>query len=288
MTAFLRGETSERPGGVTLNGPTYRRRFMVRTTSVLDGPFSVVRCEGLPQMLTAYDDGNGNTDSNAFVIDIQAVPRESPTEWFADVEYGIVDQELIGGDGNPLNAPIEISGGLAQHTKLITKALSLDDGEFGAIKNSAGDPYAAQEKDDSRPELEITRNVAGFSLLAVAFYKDAVNNDQFLSVFAPGTLKMNYIGFRTMRDRGLIYTQVTYHIHYSETWDIELLDEGFYTKVAGVRERITIADANGARLIYPSEPQLLDGSGDVLGDNEDPVYRTYRAYTWRRFSDLLF
>lgn len=289
MTAILRGESTERPGGVSLNGATYRRRFLVRTTSVLDGPFTVVRCEGLPQMLSMYQEPNGEVDPNAFVIDIQAVPRESPTEWFADVDYGPVDQELVGGggDGNPLNRPIEFGGSLAQHTRLITRAVNADTGNYEAIQNSAGDPYAAQEVDDSRPELEITRNVAGFSLLVLAHYKDAINDDPFLGLFAPGKLKMNYVGFRTMREGGLVYSEVTYHMHYSENWDLELLDEGFYEKVAGTRTRITIPDATGARLIYPTEPTLLDGSGRALPDGRNPEFRRYRGYPRRRFSDIL-
>ena len=281
MAAILRGETSERPGGVNLNGATFRRRFSVRTTSVLDGPFSVVRCEGVPQMLTVYQDGNGNVEPNAFVIDIQAVPRESPTEWYADVDYGPVDQDIINGTSNPFNQPIEFSGGLAQHTKLTTRDIN-----GTTITNSADDPYGAQEIDDSRPELEITRREAGFSLLTCAFYKDAVNVDQFLN-FPSGTLKMQHVGFRTKTQGGIVFTEVTYHMCFAYNWWLELLDEGFFKKVAGVRERIAIKDGNGARLIFPPEPQLLDGSGDVLPDDGQPKYRAWHVYPGRPFQPIL-
>lgn len=282
MTAILRGETSERPGGVTINGATYRRRFSVYTTSIFDGPHQVVRCEGLPQFLSSYQTPN-ESDATALLIDMQAVPRENPREWFVDCDYGQVeDTEISGGDGNPLSVPIEFSGSLAQRTKLTTK-----DAHGNTRKNSAGDPYAAQERDDSCPELEITRNEAGFSLLTIANYKDKLNSDQFLGIFAPGTLKMQHIGFRRQVERGIVFTQVTYHILYSETWKTELLDEGFYSNVAGVRERITLPDANGARLIYPSEPQLLDGRGGVLQQGSEPVYRTFDEYFSRPFNPIV-
>lgn len=282
MTAILRGETSERPGGISLNGSTYRRRFSVKTTSIYDGPHQVVRCEGLPQFLSSYQTPN-ESDANAFLIDVQAVPRESPNEWFVDCDYGPIEStDLIGGDSNPLNMPIEFSGSLAQRTKLTTKDIT-----GKARKNSAGDPYAAQERDDSCPELEITRNEAGFSLLTIANYKDKLNSDQFLGIFAPGTLKMQHIGFRRQVQGGIVFTQVTYHILYSETWKTELLDEGFYSNVAGVRERIFIPDANGARLILPSEPQLLDGNGGVLQQGDEPVYRMFDEYYSRPFNPIV-
>lgn len=279
MTAILRGEDKERTCAVSLNGPAYSRRFLVRTTSVLDGPQQVVNCDGIPRMLTRYD-ANGEFDPDALVIDVRAVPRESPTEWHVDVDYGVVEEEFINGNENPFNRPIEISGGLVQRTKLTTR-----DWQGTSIVNSAGDPYAAQEIEDSLPEMEITRVEAGFSLLALAFYKDALNIDGFLG-YPPGTLKMQYIGFRTQTLRGVVFTEVNYHIAYREHWWLELLDEGFYTKEAGVKTRITVK-GEGGRLIFPNEPQLLDGSGGRLEDGADPRYRAWHMYPRRPFSGIL-
>ena len=142
-----------------------------------------------------------------------------------------------------------------------------------AITNSSGEPLDPPHVEDVQDIiLRATWNVWAFNPIGAANYINAVNSDTFLG-FSPGDAKvLVYFGREIKAITGYKYVEVTVEIQFREDdWMLRFADQGFRTKDdEGVFTEIT--DEGGKRI---SEPVLLDGAGQKLGDGLDAVIMEY-------------
>jgi len=203
--------------------------------------------------------------------------------WEVTVNYSRTEE--------PLCQPMKIEWTFATSTEPIDR-----DADGEAITNSAGvtfDQPLSEEIDDQI--LRITRNEETFDANFAADYKGAVNSDTFWG-FPPRTCRLKIFDGVKARAAGLWFWQVTYefHIRYDASdplrtgWNHRVLDQGYQVKTGalnddGSPEYETLTDASGQPL---REPVLLDGNGNRLAKNADPVYLEFETAPARAFSAL--
>lgn len=250
---------------------TYSRQLIVHTDSKFDGPAIILACQWVPQpgdvYATGYDRDNGARVKN---VSCRIVDNDNTT-WLVTVEYS---SEVEESPENPLLREPEVSWEFQQFQKPAER-----DVNGNTITNSAGDPFdPAPEVDDSRPVLVVVKNEATFNEARAIQYQDAVNTDQFRG-FEPNQAKIQSITGRKMEENNVEFWQVTYTVHFRrEGWNLEILDRG-YNEAGGT----PIFDEKGQK---PSQPPLLNGSGQKLESSGTPQYRTYQVYKERAFGPL--
>lgn len=189
------------------------------------------------------------------------------TKWKVTGNYAFPDAGET--SENPLNAPPQINWDQTQYTKLTDRDI-----EGNAVVNSAGDPYQdAQEIDDPRPVLNITRNIQNFSPALAYQYRNAINADPFQGA-GPGEVKVMAIKADYQYDQQWgNYWTVSVQLQFEPLgWDRKILDQGFREKKNNKMVAIT---TSGEAV---KEPALLDGTGKVLAVGGQPVYRTHKFY----------
>jgi hypothetical protein len=231
-------------------------------------------------------------------------PESDPYKWADQISLG----------GAQFQRPLEkaiyregFKGGAAGETPA---------GKEGPPKNSAGVVFSPPfEIDDSRKVLRITKVVDKFPTSDWLKYQDAINSDTwtfnkkklgFTHTFEKYTAKCQSIEgvlkVETTADGPIRYWEVTYEIHGNKKgWRVELLDQGFHaaqragdddghggtvsssTVIAGQPRVRRLMDPDGHPV---SEPQLLDGDGQPLAANAEPVYITYSGYDELPFAKL--
>ena len=147
-----------------------------------------------------------------------------------------------------------------------------------AITNSSGEPLDPPHVEDVQDIiLRATWNVWPFNAIGAANYINAVNSDTFLE-FTPGKAKvLAYSGREIKMITGYKYVEVTVEIQFREDdRKLRFVDQGFRTKTGeGTEAKYTeiMDDSTPPKRI--SEPVLLDGSGQKLGDGLDAVIMEY-------------
>lgn len=257
----------------------YVRVYRVVTNDPNDGVFTAMNASdgttSIPALWSAYSTPN-ESDGGAWVTDIR--PQQSsqdPRFWEVQVQYD--------GFVNPLTAPPQVRWSGGRFTTIAE--LDIND---EAILNSAGcffDP--PPEKDDSRPTVVITMNVASFVPSLAIDYQDAINSDA-LSIaglaVTPGQAKVN-IEATEQWQLAWNYWAVTYTIEFQrDGWAKKILDQGRYQK-GGSTGVMPCKDSEGQDV---TDPVPLNGSGGQL-DNPSPanaVYLTFDLYKELPFSAL--
>lgn len=149
------------------------------------------------------------------------------------------------------------------------------------------------ERDDSYLKLTISRNEASFDATLAAMFQHSVNEDSFFG-FDPITVLCRRIRSSTASEGKTFFWRTSYEfaIRYDPevssgsgkqpTWDLELLDSGYYFLSGGLR-RILENDGSPS-----SKPRLLDNAGGVLAVGGTPVYLTppFQIYKRKTFSRL--
>lgn len=213
--------------------------------------------------------------------------------WIVDVEYDTdtksEDEQEQEEPDNPLNEQPDVEWDSDQFSKPLNKDL---DGK--AVTNSADEPFdPLPEVDDARNVLRVTRNEAANPVFLAQSYANAVNSDTFLGAGA-GYVKAKPVRAvrqtKRLKDGFLqVYWRCSYEFHFKdptgdETWDLELLDQGYRTlgdSGDGVERYSQVLDSADLPL---AKPVLLDGSGGELASGAEPKFRNFKAYRRKSFA----
>lgn len=170
------------------------------------------------------------------------------------------------------------------------------------LTNSAGTPRTYQG-DDSFTELALRGRVA-FPLFQKEFnktYADSVNSKPLFG-YDKHTMKLITVRGRTVLEEEQVKWDVEIVWHIFDTWKAEYLDEGRAEASVEGFEHSTPYDSSGTQAsinikdrkqivddlgLPVSEAQLLDGSGQVLEQNSDPVHISKPIYHPKDHSALL-
>ena len=264
----------------------YTRVFVVLFDSPQPDAQAAGGAFGIPLIFQPYP-----SDFRARVKKVTPKQRsDDPSVWDVTVNYGSVTEDEKQKQDNPLAKPPRVSWGHTQFQKIVEQAYLVTNGtkagSLSSVCNSAGIPFdPPPEVDASRLSLSIIYNLAQVPTW-VLDYQDAVNQNS-LSIegvsFNARTLKCNVTVGEWQVENDVTYRQVTLQLQArQETWDLQLVDRGYQQLVnTNILEPLT--DDDGNRF---DKPQLLNGSGGKLVQNGTPVYRTYRYYTEKDYSQL--
>ena len=153
------------------------------------------------------------------------------------------------------------------------------------ILNSAGDSFIpTPTKQVAIRTYALTRKEWANPCAKADMYENVVNSDTWNGA-NPGTLLMTSIDPEW---GGNIWT-VTYNYRYrKDGWGEKYLDTGFYKLYGSDKKRVPILNKDGQTPV--TEPAKLDGSGDVLPeDNEDGVsIPTEESEYFLKYDELSF
>ncbi len=279
-------KASTAPGGVD----EFVREFTVRTSSPSVRASTVKKGNGVPRLDERYGVGT------ALCYRLTAARnKNNATVWRVRAYYrgDTLTRKESGGYVNQLvYQPPKVRTNQAHYQ--IPMAITIDK---KPIVNSTGVPFARRPlMDASDPTVEVSRFESDSYAITSARYANAVNFDTFMGS-PPRTVKiMDLNGERFAMKTAfgwLYYWKATYLFRFKkETWDKEILDEGFYQKEikhwdshsaeTGKIERIT--DVHGSPVVTPVR---LDGKGQPLEKVTDPsVFLTFKVYKELSFRAL--
>lgn len=293
---------------------TVTRKFLVKTSSVLDGPATVALAPGLPLLFSPYLFG---IEFLPFLRCRSVEPeRMAPAslEWEVTCTYETPDfkdaamgdggfdankGDSRGGDGggtgeetdgqfqNPELMIPEIEVHFETHKQAVYAVFNPTTQVLTPAAASTGEIFVpAPELDRSHLILTITRNesIASNHPGLALTYQDTVNSDTFWGA-APGQVKCQSITVQRLVKNFpdgtvLPYLKATYIFHFRNTWDIQILDKGtwYYNKPGG-----TMDQSLWKRVKFTSDDNqliegLLDGTGGALAKGANPVFLTMRLY----------
>lgn len=173
---------------------TYTVRYLVQTTSVLDGPAIVSVATGLPRVGAFYSFGN-DIDLYAHCrpemkISIADHQRGEPTKhWIVELKFSTKPLSQCQNDTieDPLLQPAVLSGSFIKYVKEV-----LHDRNGNLITNSAFQRIRGKimEFDHNRSTIQVEQNLADLQSALVAEYMDSVN-DSPLWGFPARTVKLS-------------------------------------------------------------------------------------------------
>lgn len=216
-------------------------------------------------------------------LDVECASDDGYT-WFGTVDYGPYDPRIT---ENPLDQPPELEWDAVQFER--TADVDVETGL--AVVNSAGDYFDPPVlRDDSRPVLRVSVNMADPLPPDLFLLKDKVNNAPFLGwdlhCAKCSPVRARQAFHPSVPGTGL-YWAVTLEIQFhEETWDPKILDQGLRkldaTTTPPTQKQIVIDGS------LATAPALLDGAGGVLENGADPVFLQFRVYPEADFSILGF
>lgn len=243
---------------------------------------------GAPDLLPFEDalfSVGGTTDFSAYCNSIQLAQSDvEPTEWIATCRFGPLPPNKTPMDNthNPLDRPVKYWLEFQEELKPV--AMDKDGKE---IRNSAGqefiDPIMMEQ---TYPVLVAQKNIGNLQTLIDQNieFRQSVNSSEF---FGGEPRTVRFIPIQTGQpqwENEIQFYAAQYRFAYdSETWDIPVVDQGFYyrnTEGKLVRDR----DDEGNDKV---EPTLLDGAGGKLGAGEPGVVKKFRVRPEKDLNDLL-
>jgi hypothetical protein len=248
---------------------TYQVIYDTQPTDIQDA----LTATGIPTLGALYTSGSTITakqigpaqevDGNPAVI---IVPVE-----FND-EFDFQEQ-----DENPLIRPADINWGSVYYERAFEV-----DANGDAVLNSAGDPFDPPPTQPVvRLQCTIERNVATHNPTTAFAYINTVNNGNVtiagVSVTAGQALMVDFSA-TSQREAGTVYARQRFVIEFAPSFVREILDAGYYQLTGG--DKLPILDDNGDPF---TEPQLLDGSGEVT---TTPTFLAFDAHTATNFGTL--
>ncbi len=272
-------------------GREYTRNFRVLTDSVLDGPNVAIKATGICRGDPYLSVNPLESDPHAYVTDLTANQEDGDgLGWIVTVNYGWYDPTQAGGGRhqNPLLMPIDVSWNFKDQEHTVQKDI------FGApILNSARDPYNPPVIINTPMQImTVVRNEASYDSAFAYLYRNSINIDSFAGQSAyfamcygitPKNLWHQDVGW---------YYQVTYEFAFANPrddagtlgWKKEILDIGMrrLNSFTNVQVPITLKG------IPITTPMLLNGGGQTLKPNNDPVYNTYQVYSELPFAEFDF
>lgn len=301
MTATVRGVSIEsREGTIDVNGvKTYTVIFKVQTNDKRDGAAIVRVAPGIPSIGDTYSIGN-DTDPTAVVIDKQVNQVQGcPFEWEVTVICSNdmeVDPAGFVYQDNPLAKPPDISYGIQTRRILVPGRFNnpigppADKGWQAGIYAPNGDLFEPQpETEIDEPIWTFKRNVATVSGPVMMALNNCVNADPFQGA-EPRQLRLKIpTAVRQWHKSIGYYWEVTYTLIYRwETWDIQILNQGYYYwsggKPTNVWSTTTLASV---KRIANGELRLLNltTNGD-LNTGSTPTFTRIRFFREVNFGSL--
>jgi hypothetical protein len=263
----------------------YTRVYRVITSSPLVGSLAVRYAPDIPRRFDAYVNIDGSFDTEALVKKVtEKQEDEDPNTWLVTVEYSSSTEDPDYGKEEPLDRPSEINWG---STKVHVPAVK--DIFDEAIVNSADDPFNPPiEEEQCRVTLQIVKNQIAFDGPNLGTFVNHVSSAPFFG-FDTGEVKCVGIGAQRQYERGQFFWKVTYDFECRpgeglDAWSAVVLDRGFNQLEPFPKGRTPIRDkVTGAQF---STPTLLDGTGQILDQDADPVYLTFVIYPTADFNQL--
>jgi hypothetical protein len=224
------------------------------------------------------------------------------SRWKAVIEYSTPDKKDDDDEDNPLDRRAKITIVTQTRQKPMTRARrKQESGEYTEeaipVVNSAGDPITKlPDVDDSIYHATIEKNLAAAPEWLLD-YKNAINSDSFalrgLTIPA-GVAYITALGFGDVQKENDIefFVLRIEMLLDKDGHDVPILDTGFfefidpemeYFKITPPAFKKRIVDAESVPV---TEPQLLNGKGRLLQQNEEEVYLYYRPQKEKSFGDL--
>lgn len=244
----------------------YTRTLQVTCDSANDGPYTIQSSGQIPTIGTGYTFGN-DTDTVAWLrgISYKRKGRSPDTNqylWKVELRYSSAASDSNQPEENPLNRPVEVSGGNTKYSVYTDRDVNGD-----LLLNSAGTPLPPVE-------VELTRGVWTFvrneEFAPIAAQLTAVNRVNSMAMWGcePKTLKLLDCQWRKVYENQYTYYQCTYVIEYNpDGFVFEPADNGFWESdgSGGVKP---IIDPVTQKPV--TEPQKMDGAGAAIWDDSTP------------------
>lgn len=259
-------------------GITYTRRFQVQTDDPETEPYTVLSATGIPALNEAYPG-----DSKAKCRSVRpAQDSGSRLVWEVLVEYSSARQSPIRTrTTRPWARPPKIAWGKHSRIEAVVKDKNGD-----PLRNSAHDRFdPPPTKEVFYPSVRIVRYERTYSMQRAILYLNHVNSHSFvfqgITVSAGEALCVGFQGTQVDVD-GVECWEVEYEFYFAPTWEMEVLDQGYYFNSGGRRYQYT--DSNGEPM---KTPALLDGSGGKLTyPGGTPVFLSFDVYDTKDFRAL--
>lgn len=252
-------------------------------TALGDGPIVARDAPGVPKPRAPFSYA-GDVDPRAYLINKRARLREADKTariWRVTCNYSSQPQSSCADQiQNPLTKPTEWSGSFFQ-----SQAIAVKDKDGEAILNAAGQVYDPPPMgDDSRPTIRAVKNFPYLDITLWKSYKDAVNDDLWLGVIPAREAKIQSIVWGQSYSANCTpFYPVTFDFSLDdETYDLSLLERGFYEKVDD--KLLVIRDKNHE---IKQESSLLTSTGGLLPSTGAPVFTGHRHYKEKDFDKLL-
>ena len=268
---------------------SYTVKWLVKSTSVYDGPAHAMTASGLPAIGSYWNPGN-DYDTWAFCtpqVTVQPLyKRERSYYWTVQNHFSTKPRERCqdGTVENPLDEPMGISGTFANFTREVTK-----DKDDNDILTSSHEIIRgpAVEFDDNRAAVSISKNVL---TLPLTTYTEMINtvNDSTLWGLSARKIKLSNVSWeRVLYGTCSFYYTINYDFDIDfEGFDRTIIDEGTKVlKVGGNKNNPNdfevYKDVNGENTRV-----FLDGNGSALGEGLDPVEIEIKYYKESNFLTL--
>jgi hypothetical protein len=285
-------EVHDRSGSQEQSKTDFTRTYKVLVDDKRDGAAVIFAHPDVPSILSAYITTGDEIWSSALLRSRTAKllggNENDGYLWNVECKYSTKgDGDEQEGQENPILQPVQIS----IRTNRFQKALEKDRAEPPVpIRNSAGQQFdPPPEFDDSRPALILRKNVSFFSLAWLEEYKDATNSDPYLGFVKYFWKVSDITADRTFWDapsgQRFYYWEVSMEIEGNDLlwWPSKIMDRGRYQRgVAGSLLPIR----TGADRRPVQDPVPLDGAGNDLAVDADPVYLEFDVYRRRSFGAL--
>lgn len=207
----------------------------------------------------------------------------------------VIDQEKLDRQQfpNPLDRRARVTVNSARYSKLINKDIN-----GKAFMTSAGETYPAQEVDDDRWVIAVSKNYVTVPSFVYEYQKKI--ND------APVTVKGRLLEEKTVKfgetrvselikENGVEHYKVEFSLDYKrDGWGLSLLDAGMFYKDGTKLSECWVYEQDGTTKVPASTPILLDGAGAMLHvtlnrtvtDADETFYNDYEVYETADFSTL--
>lgn len=292
---------------------TYTRTFLAITDNVADDATVVGADHRIPRLGAFHPN-----DPFSWVVKNQ--PRQSddsPTLWTVTISYGTDLPEVMARESQQVDENGESQAGDVAKDPSSRAENPLDrqpswrvdyeqatevceeDWQGFPILNSAGDPFDPPlEKEVSYRVVSVSFNVAGINFDLLDQFDDAINNAPWKGRPAY-TWRITGLNYESAMENGISFWKVSMRFKYkAKGWLRRVIDRGF-------REIQTTGSAGAGTLAtklvrimdkttggYPTEPQLLNGSGvrlpdtDADGKRTPPVFLTFHTFAEKNFNAL--
>lgn len=263
----------------SVDSQTYTETYLVKTNDRNDDFFTIINSalwqSTIPDFLEPHPSNAYFTRRNV------RIDSASPLHWIAYVPYSTAPISNDERERNEFPNPIDRKAKFASDYYEFQVYRDAD-AEGTPYLNSAKTPFEGQPYEDARIVMPITKNIASYSTGYFSF-RNTINSTPVSITDGVTTRVISeehglFKGFRASElkyENGFAFYSATaiVHVFDDKVNDVlaKRLDKGFYYLDGGLKKRFTVKDNAGNNQDAPTE-QLLDGFGNPLGSDADPVF----------------